>query len=60
MWKTFKILLLSAVLAVGSFGCTTKYPPTEDDRGVVAPETISDEKSQSGAPVLPYYSPWWL
>ena len=54
-----KIAIVCVSLACGGLGCTS-YPPTTDDRGVVAPETISDEQSRDGAPVLPNYNPWWM
>ena len=59
MSKLIKVIVACVTLACGGLGCAN-YPPTTDDRGVVAPETISDEQSHDGAPVLPYYSPWWL
>jgi len=53
-------LLIGLVLAGSLVGCKTDYPATgEDDRGVVAPDKISNQKSNNGDPVLWDMPLWW-
>jgi hypothetical protein len=55
-----KKIVFGLLFAGVACGCSTVFPPVEDDdRGVVAPETTSDEKSKAGDPVLPEMKPWW-
>jgi len=54
-----KKLIMSAILGCALIGCKTEYPPTQDDRGVVQPDSISNQKSKDGDPVLWDMPLWW-